>query len=88
MNGTKPPKNVPTTGINCDKIPAATPKAIGDGKPINKNETDKTILAKTPNITFATIKPPALETPILHTWSIEVDMLLGSDSFNLILQLD
>ena len=53
--------------INCDNIPAATPKAIGEGKPINKNETDKTMLARTPKITFATIKPPALDTPILHT---------------------
>ena len=67
INGTKPPKKVPTTGINCDKIPAATPKAIGDGKPISKNETDKTILAKEPTITYATMKPPALDTPILHT---------------------
>ena len=67
MNGTSPPKNVPTTGISCDNIPAATPKASGEGKPIIKKDKDKTILAKTPNITLATIKPPALETPIVHT---------------------
>ena len=58
---------------------------MGDGKPININETDKTILAKTPKTTFATMKPPALDTPILHTWSIEEDTLLGNDSFNLTL---
>ena len=67
MKGTRPPKKVPTTGINCDKIPAETPSAIGDGKPINKKATYKTILAKTPNMNLATMNPPALDTPIVHT---------------------
>ena len=40
MNGTSPPKNVPTTGISCDNIPAATPKASGEGKPIIKKDKD------------------------------------------------
>ena len=67
IKGTNPPRNVPTTGINCDNIPAATPKAIGEGRPIIKNDTDKTTLANTPSMTLATINPPALETPIVHT---------------------
>ena len=40
MKGTRPPKKVPTTGINWDNIPAETPSAIGDGSPINRKAMD------------------------------------------------
>ncbi len=82
MKGTSPPRKVPTTGINCDNTPAETPSAIGEGSPINKKDTDKTKLANIPKINFATIKPPAFETPIVHTWSIELDTFPGNDSLS------
>src|SRR6056300_916701 len=86
IKGTNPPKKVPTTGISCDKTPAETPSAIGEGNPINKKARDKTMLANIPSINFATINPPAFETPIVQTWSIEFDKFSGSDSLSFILQ--
>ena len=68
--GTKPPMNVPTTGINCERIPADTPKAIGEGSPIKRKETERIKLAKIPNINFASIKPAAFETPTFQTSSV------------------
>ena len=67
MKGTNPPRNVPTTGISCDSMPADTPSAIGEGNPIKKKAIDKTVLANIPRISFATINPPAFETPIVQT---------------------
>ena len=49
---------------------------------INKKDSDKTKLANIPKINFATIKPPAFETPIVHTWSIELDTFPGNDSLS------
>ena len=82
MKGTNPPRNVPTTGISWDKMPAEIPKATGEGKPIRANEIVKTTLANIAKITLATIKPPALETPIVHTLSIASEYLLSRESFN------
>ena len=62
--------NVPTTGISCERMPADTPKAIGEGNPIKRKATERIKLAKMPNINFATIKPAAFETPTFQTSSM------------------
>ena len=41
--------------------------SITENEELKKKETDKTILANIPKINFATINPPALETPIVQT---------------------
>ena len=84
--GTIPPKNVPTTGINWERIPADIPNATGEGKPIRAKAIVNTILAKIAKITLATINPPAFETPIVQTWSIAFEYLSSRDSFKFILQ--
>ena len=85
--GTKPPINVPTTGISWERIPAATPNAIADGRPTNRKPIDNTKLAKTPRINFATVKPAAFDTPTFQTSSIifqnELDKLFLNAALHL-----